>query len=160
MPSIAKELQLLTEALQNKKKYLQLTYETTLIQADILNKSTVDLDKFDQTLQQKEEYIIKIEKYDTGFEALYNKINYELKANMAQYKYQIQSMQSYIKEMTELAVKIKNAELKNKQALDLYLSKQRKEISSVHKRQTITSAYDKVMRGQMSQEAFFMDKKK
>lgn len=160
MSSIAKELQLLTEALQNKKNYLELTYKVTLTQAELLSKNNVDLDAFDLTLQQKEEYIAKIQKFDIGFDALYIKIKDELQANTSQHIIQIKSLQSYIKELTELAIKIKNTELKNKQTLDLYLSTQRNRATTVSKRQSIASAYDKVMRRQMPQEAFFMDKKK
>lgn len=157
------QVNILLDALRNKKLFYEKVYNLTLDQNILLNdakSSKFNVQKFEGYMQSKETYINKINDYDEGFNAIYDNVKDELHHNMQIYSEEIREMQGLIKDLTELSVRIQNLEMKNKQLLDVALVKERKEISNFRKSQNIVTAYDKVMKKVIPNQSFFLDRKK
>ncbi|WP_105616940.1 hypothetical protein [Vallitalea okinawensis] len=157
------QVNILLDALKNKKLFYEKVYDLTLDQNILLNdgkSSKFNIEKFEGYMQSKETYINKINDYDEGFNAFYDNVKEELHLNMQTYSEEIREMQGLIKDLTELSVRIQNLEMKNKQLLDATLIKERKEISNFRKSQNTISAYDKVMKKVIPNQSFFLDRKK
>lgn len=155
------DISILLETLRNKQAILSQLLNLTEKQTMVLSNGheQVDLDTFDHMIVEKDELINKVLTYDKGFDTIYKRINTELNFKKNLYRGEIKEMQSLIKIMTELSIKIKNAETLNKSLLEQHLGKERKVIQRVKKRNTITSAYGQSMRGQSYGESLFIDKK-
>lgn len=156
------QLNLLLEALKNKKKFYEEILELTKKQNEVLQAnelSKFDMSSFEALMADKDVYISKVMDYDEGFTSIFDQIKDELHSNQQIYVLEIRQMQGMIRALTELSIKIKNLEFKNKQLLDSLLAQEKQNITRFRKSQTIVSAYDRVMKKMEPQQSFFLDKK-
>ena len=126
-------------SLQKKSAVLDKIREYNEGQHKIFSEGDVDIDKFDEYINKKDELIEQLSKLDDGFEVLYAKVADELNANRELYANQIKSMQQLIKEITDKSVSIQSQEAANKALIENYFRKRRIEIKD--NRKTADAAY-------------------
>lgn len=152
-------IEMLINALHEKKTALKNVLQITYKQTEIVNQDDFKLEKFEETLNEKEVYIKKIQLLDDGFTGIYERVREQLLDNAKNYKQPIEQLKNLISEIAELGIEIQVQEQKNKQVLEKCLKKQKKEIKSFKKSRISVSNYYKNMNKTYSNQSYFMDKK-
>lgn len=151
----------LQDSLRNKWDVLKEILHLTEQQEKILNAEEMDWDSFDALVQEKGEFLGKLDELDNGFEELFGKIGTTLKENATQYKPQILELQNSIRVVTECGVKIQALEKKNKDRFAITVASKRKEIKDFRmSNKTATSYYQNMANQHHEWQSYFYDKKK
>lgn len=149
------------DALKNKLGILEKILEITMQQEGLLSASELDMEQFDELLGLKDILLQQLLDLDQGFQGLYEKIEYDLKANKEEYRSQILKMQNLIRENTDLGVKIQALEQRNKQRFEYLSGKKRQEIQEFRLNHKTSGMYAKHMANQYQEgQGYFVDKKK
>ena len=129
---------------------------------DILDVSRIESGRM--ILKQEEfsfkKMIEEINSLDDGFEALYGKIKKELEEKKEQHKSQIRKLQGLIEKITEKSSSIQAIEARNKSQMDLYFTKQKKELQSRKSAMSVARDYYQNMSKSKHAAPQFLDKKK
>lgn len=133
-------LTILSESLDQKIAVLQDIQAYNQKQEKALTEEILDLDSFDEALEEKEELIQRVEKLDEGFETLYAQIAEQLSGNREAYADQIRELQEKIRKVTDMSVAIQAQEARNKKLIEDYFAKARTGIRQG--RQNSKAAYD------------------
>lgn len=154
-----KQLNILSESLDRKIQILKQIEELNDAQTKAISKEEADLEEFDRAVDQKDVLIDELLRLDDGFEAVYDRLAEELKANRAQYASQIKSLQEKIATVTEHSVSIQAQEARNKKLVEDYFAKVRGGLKM--NRQTSQAAYNyyRNMSGMAYSSSRFMDNK-
>ncbi|MDE6312213.1 MAG: flagellar protein FlgN [Lachnospiraceae bacterium] len=153
-------VRILVDALSKKKVALEHIKELTERQALLLKEQRVDFEQFDVLIDEKKIYLEEIAKLDDGFVVTFEKIREHLAGNKELLSTEINSMQNFIREITSLAVEIETMEQRNKQSFELAMSRERQVIKMRRQsKQSASKYYQNVMQA-ISEESFYMDKKK
>lgn len=134
------QLTILAESLEKKIQVLTEIQEYNKRQEQIFSADNVDMLAFDDTVEEKGRLIEKLALLDEGFETLYEKLSEQLKDNRQKYALEIRGIQQQIAQITEMSVVIQAQEKRNKQLVEQYFIRERKEIRQ--KRQVSKAAYD------------------
>lgn len=153
-------LTLLEESLQNKLQVMDEIQQYNLRQQEIFQSEEVDIDRFDEYVEEKGNLIEKLSSLDNGFERLYAKVAKELTDNRDKYKDQIKRLQELVTKVTETSVTIQAQEARNKKLIEDFFQRSRESIRN--DRKTSKAAYDyyKNMSKNSVVMPQFMDKKK
>lgn len=153
-------LTLLEESLQNKLQVMDEIQQYNLRQQEVFQSEEVDLDRFDEYVEEKENLIEKLSSLDNGFERLYAKVAKELADNRDKYKDQIKRLQELVTKVTETSVTIQAQEARNKKLIEDFFQRARDGIRN--DRKTSKAAYDYYKNMNKSSVVLpqFMDKKK
>ena len=153
-------LTLLEESLQSKLQVMDEIQQYNLRQQEIFQSEEVDLDRFDEYVEEKGNLIEKLSSLDNGFERLYAKVAKELADNRDQYKDQIKRLQELVTKVTETSVTIQAQEARNKKLIEDFFQRARDGIRN--DRKTSKAAYDYYKNMSKSSVVLpqFMDKKK
>ena len=153
-------LTLLEESLQNKLQVMDEIQQYNLRQQEIFQSEEVDLDRFDEYVEEKGNLIEKLSSLDNGFERLYAKVAKELADNRDKYKDQIKRLQELVTKVTETSVTIQAQEARNKKLIEDFFQRARDGIRN--DRKTSKAAYDYYKNMSKSSVVLpqFMDKKK
>lgn len=165
---ITNYLQILEESLQKKCHILEQINELNEKQMKLFgsdadpqsaySKGTVILETYDGYVDEKDKLIQELTSLDDGFESLYEKIKEELINNKAVYREQISKLQSLIAEVTDRSVSVQAQEARNKQLVEKYFSKTKREMTA--NRKASKAVYDYYKRNTSGGVApMFMDKK-
>lgn len=149
----------LKESLEKKLKIMEETYSLCKLQTDVLDAETVDFERFDQLVDEKDICIDKISKLDEGFELVYQRVQDELAANKDAYSSEIKSMQKLITGITDYGTKIMALEERNKNKVASVLNNERLSIKEGRRSVNVAMNYYKGMTGMGIPESRFMDKK-
>lgn len=153
-------LTLLEESLQNKLQVMDEIQQYNLRQQEIFQSEEVDMDRFDEYVEEKGKLIEKLSSLDNGFERLYAKVAKELTDNRDKYKDQINRLKELVTKVTETSVSIQAQEARNKKLIEDFFQRCRESIRN--DRKTSKAAYDYYKN--MSKNSVvlpqFMDKKK
>lgn len=159
--SVAVYVSVLQDSLHSKWEVLKALLDLTQQQEKVLSQENVDTDAFDELMQKKEVLIERLEKLDSGFQELFDKIGTALKGEPQQYKTQILDLQDHIRKITECGVKIQRLEQTNKEKFALFLSQKRKEIREFKvSNKTAVSYYQNMANQHHDWQSYFLDKKK
>jgi len=151
----------LQTALQDKRRIMQELLRLTQEQEQILGKKEMDADNFERLLQEKEEWLDRIQELDKGFQNLFDKIGSSLKEKKQFYKKQILLMQDDIRAITDCGVQIEALEKKNRDSFAVFASGKRKEIRNFRMNTKSVASYHRNMTNQHQEwNTYFMDKKK
>jgi regulator of sigma D len=150
----------LEESLEKKVHVLDEIYRICQLQEEFLGKEPVDLEAFDQYVNDKDICIEKINKLDEGFEILYERVAQELKDNKAAYTKEIARMQQLISSITDKSVAIQALEERNKKAVGAVLAAERKELRQGKRSLNVAMNYYRSMSGAGIATSKYMDKKK
>lgn len=153
-------LNILEDSLKKKLEVLKRIREVNEVQTEILKGESVDLEAFDQTVDEKDLYIGELTKLDEGFELLYDNVKEELVGNRQKYAEQIRCLQELITQITESSVAIQAQEARNKALVENCFRKERQNLGQSRKNSQAVYGYYQNMNNIKSAQSQFMDKKK
>lgn len=153
-------IRMMLDILSKKESCLKELLELTTAQESILKGEEFDEDGFNGLMQKKQEQLRKLEEYDEGFQAIYNRVAEELQNNKEEHKEQILEMQRLITGITDLSVKLTALEEKNKTALEVLFREKRQNIRQFKVSKQTADKYYKNMIGMQTGASYFMDQKK
>lgn len=153
-------LTLLEESLQKKLQVMEEIQQYNLKQQDIFQSEKVDLNGFDEAVEEKGKLIEKLTALDSGFESLYSKVKKELEGGRDKYQDQIRRLQKLVTEVTETSVSIQAQEARNKKLIEDYFRKEKENIRSGRRSSKAAYDYYKNMNRSSVVMPQLMDKKK
>ena len=150
----------LEDTIQKKEQYLDELLSLTRGQEQVLLAEKFSMDEFTSFMDQKEPYIKKISEFDAGFESVFAKMKPEMESYKKEFEPRIRSLQGKIKTVLEKGAALCTLEEQNKARLEYCLKDKKQEIKNFKKSSRTVSSYYKNMAGALSDQSFFMDKKK
>ncbi len=150
----------LEDTIQKKEQYLDELLSLTKGQENILLREKFSMEEFDGFMEKKEPYIAKISEFDAGFEAVFAKMKPEMENYKKEFEPRIRALQGKIKTVLEKGAALCTLEEQNKLRLEHCLRDKKQEIKNFNKSSRTVSNYYKNMSGALSEQSFFMDKKK
>ena len=130
----------MSDSLDKKKKVLLEIKAVNQRQAELIAKENLDMEVFDQTMNEKDPLIEKINELNDGFETTYQRVREELMTNREQYKPWIDSFKIKISEVMDLSVSIQAEEERNRQGVTRHLQKERLKLKQ--SKQSMKAAMD------------------
>lgn len=152
-------LEILTESLRKKIAVLDEIAKYNNEQKEMLQKPDLSMEELDENMEQKDALIHKLVDLDKGFESLYERIRVELLNNKDAHKTQIKNIQDLISVVTEKGVSIQAQEARNKQLIEEYFARERRQISQGRKSSKAAYGYYKNMSNSNVVPPQFMDQK-
>ena len=152
-------LALLEESLRKKLQVMAEIQDYNLRQQRIFQSNEVNLDKFDEYVDEKGKLIDRLTALDNGFEKLYANVA-ELSGNREQYAAQIKILQGLVTKVTEQSVAIQAQETRNKKMMEDFFRKERDGIRMGRKTSKAAIGYYKTMSKSAVVAPQFMDSKK
>ena len=153
-------LTLLEESLRRKLQVMDEIQKYNLRQQEIFQADNVDLERFDEYVEEKGKLIEQLTALDNGFEKLYANVAEELKGNREQYAKQIKTLQGLVTEVTDTSVAIQAQEARNKKQVEDFFVKERKKLHMNRKTSKAAINYYKTMNKSSVIMPQFMDDKK
>lgn len=153
-------ISILVDGLKKKAKILDEIKKVCDVQTEIIKQQDIDLEEFDETITQKEKYIEELQIVDRGFQSVYERVKDKLAENKSLYKDEIQTMQMFIKEITEKSMDVQAIEARNKDAFQQKVVYARKEKRAAKAANKVASNYYQNMNKLGAVEAQFLDTKK
>ncbi len=150
-------LNIMNDSLQKKKDLLDKIAITCEKQEQLLKQERLSFSEFDALMAEKENQAAELSKLDDGFESLYEKVKEQLQNGKEQYRTQILSMQTIIKEITEKSNHIQAMEERNKQGMEMHLRKERGKLQQ--SRQASAAAYNYYKSANSGERHSILDKK-
>jgi septal ring factor EnvC (AmiA/AmiB activator) len=120
---------------------------------------SIDDNKFNTTIEEKDKCIKEIENLDNGFETVYSHIKEELANNPDAYKAEVATLKELIATITEKSMEIQISEKRNEQAVLSKMSDERKRIYQSKANNKVVSDYYKNMNKMNIVDPQFLDKK-
>ena len=160
MKQVSDYLKILEESLSKKVTVLQALLEESKRQSEIADSAELDLDAFEETLEQKEALLNQLEELDNGFDSVFEQIHAEVKQDAKKYKNEIQSLQQLIRKCTDIGVEIQATEERNKAKLAVKFAGQQRELRQIKTSTQVASTYYKSMSSQQMSDPYFLDEKK
>ncbi|BCN32553.1 flagellar protein FliT [Anaeromicropila herbilytica] len=154
-------IELLVNSIGTKAKVLDEIILITKEQEKMLSiGSNMDIDKFNDSTEEKGVLIDRLNELNDGFELLYSRVKDEFITNKEQYKAEIITIQDLIKLVTEKSIQIQAMEKRNRSAFEIYMTNQKKEIKDFKISSKTATSYYKNMADQHQGQSYFLDKKK
>ena len=150
----------LEDTIQRKEQYLDELLALTKGQERVLLMEKFSMDEFEAYMDKKEPYIAKISEFDAGFEAVFAKMKPEMETYKKEFEPRIRALQGKIKTVLEKGAALCTLEEQNRTRLEFCLKDKKQEIKNFNKSSRTVSSYYKNMSGALSDQSFFMDKKK
>lgn len=153
-------LTILIESLQKKSKVLDEIQRCNERQADLFKASDASLEAFDGTVEEKGKLIEALLKLDEGFETLCARIAEEVATHKELYADQIRQLQELIRKVTDQSVTIQAQEARNKELVENYFRKQKRQLKSKKQSSQAAINYYKNMSKTSVVSPQFLDSKK
>lgn len=153
-------VRMMLDILNKKEVSLQALLELTTAQEKKLKEEIFDEDGFTELIDQKADQLRKIEEFDNGFQAIYNRVAEEIQNNKEEYKVQILEMQGLITRVTDYGVKLTALEEKNRATLEGRFREKKQSIRQFKVSKETANKYYKNMIGMKTEASYFMDQKK
>lgn len=153
-------LQVMIECLQKKNDILDQVLELDRKQAALSIDPSMNMEEYDETMDQKGKLIEQLEKLDDGFVTTYELVKDEVISNKEQYKGQIQQLQELIRSATDKGVAVEAQEKRNKAALDVVFRTKRQQLKQVKVSNSAALKYYKAMSRINNVDPQLMDRKK
>jgi len=150
----------LEDTIQKKEQYLDELMSLTKGQETVLLMEKFSMDEFEALMEKKEPFIQKISEFDTGFEGIYAKMKPVMESYKMEYEPRIRVLQAKIKTVLEKGAALCALEEQNRTRLEYCLKDKKQEIRNFNKSSRTVSSYYRNMAGAVSDQSFFMDKKK
>lgn len=152
-------LNVLEDSLQKKLQILAKIRDYNLRQEEIFRSDNVEMERFDEYVEEKGALIDEVNALDNGFELLYQKVAEELQGNREKYADQIRRLQGLVSRVTEESVSIQAQEARNKKLVEDYFRKQKLSIGQNRKSSRAAFDYYKNMSQANIAQPQFMDNK-
>lgn len=145
----------LEEALHKKLQLLDRIQVYNEAQYQVFSGDNIQVNKFDEYIEEKGKLIEEILQLDVGFETLYVNLSEELKNNRDKYAAQIKVLQELVKQVTEKSVVVQAQEARNKVLVETYFAKEREQIGRGRRNSTVAyNYYANVNKAAQSQPQF------
>lgn len=154
------QLTILAESLDKKIEVLKEIQAYNIRQEQVFSAETVDMDGFDEAVEEKGRLIEKLTLLDSGFETMYAKLGEQLKGNREKYAAQIRELQAKITTITEMSVTIQAQEKRNKQLVEQFFARERAGLQQGRKASRAAYDYYRKMSSVSSEQPRFYDSKK
>lgn len=151
---------IMIQSLKKKIKVLEEIRRVNVIQKELLENDKADVEDFDVTVEAKSKLIEQLEQLDSGFDKLFERVREELQNNKEAYKEKIKTMQTCIRQITDLSVEIQVQEAKNKDLMTQKFVSVRQKAKVVRTNSKAASQYYKNMMQLNVVDPQFMDNKK
>ena len=153
---------MMTDSLQKKKDILTVLYEQTKEQETLLlADGQMDVDRFEELLEEKGKGIDELNSLDNGFDNLFKKLGQELTINRGAYEKEILHMKGLIGDITELSTGITVLEKRNHDRFAGYIADERKRFREASKSQQTAASYAQSMSGYHKPgTSYFVNEKK
>ena len=153
-------LQILQESLKQKYDILCEIEVKSKEQAELILNPDVSLASIDQNMDEKDKLIQKLNRLDSGFEALYENIRKELLLHKDLYKDQIAAVQKMITQVMDKSASIEAIEARNKAAMESIFRNRKKDLQHKKTASTVARQYYKAANKLNYVNPQFLDKKK
>lgn len=151
---------ILENTIEKKEQYLNELLQLTREQESLLLAERFSMDAFSELMSKKEPYIGKITEFDAGFENVFAKMKPVMEEYKKEFEPRIKALQQRIKAVLEKGAALCTLEEQNKTRLEFCLKDKKQEIKNFKKSSKTVSNYYKNMSGSVTEQSFFMDKKK
>lgn len=122
--------QILLQSLEKKTKLLDEIIREIGEQETILKEEELDMDAFNETIEQQGVYLEELDKLDQGFEAVYDRVREELLQDKARYRTEILRMKELIQQITDKIVTVNAGNMRNKMLAENQFSRKRASIGT------------------------------
>lgn len=153
-------IQVLVDSLKKKIALLDEISQIVEEQTQLASKEKLDLERLDDTVERKSEYIDELNKLDEGFQLIYDRVKPELQGKPEEHKESIALLKQLISQITDKSVAIQADEERNRQAIAAHFATYKKEIRQVKASRSATTNYYKNMNKLQNVQPVFMDQKK
>ncbi|WP_455720666.1 flagellar protein FliT [Agathobacter sp.] len=151
---------IMIQSLEKKEKVLDRIIELDTIQKNQLEDPELTPDDFDEVVEAKSELIDQLDKLDSGFEKLFERMKDELDGNKEAHKDEIRIMKDHIRSITDKSVQIQSQEARNKDLMMKKFNAIKKQTREVRKGANVVSKYYQTMTKTGYVDPQFMDNKK
>ena len=117
--------QILLQSLEKKTKLLDDMIRQNGVQEELLKEEDLDMDAFDEAINQQGFYIEELDKLDQGFETVYDRVREELLRDKARYRMEIIRMKELIQQITDKIVTLNAGNMRNKMLAENQFKKKR-----------------------------------
>lgn len=148
---------MMCESLEKKIDVLNQIREMNGKQKEILENPRSSPDELEENLSRKGGLIVELERLDSGFSTLYEKVREELMANTGRYADKVNEMKDLIRKITALSAAVEREEIDNKELAAKRFSDVRKMARRIRKNEKAVSSYYKTM--SQNTDPGFMDQK-
>lgn len=148
-------LGILEESLHKKIQLLDKIQMYNEAQYQVFSGDNIQVDKFDEYIDEKGKLIEQVLKLDEGFETLYANLSEELKKNREKYSGKIKVLQELVKQVTEKSVAVQAQEARNKALIESYFAKEKEQIGQGRRSSAVAyNYYTNVNKAAQSQPQF------
>ncbi|MBO4414726.1 MAG: flagellar export chaperone FlgN [Lachnospiraceae bacterium] len=154
-------INILNDTLKKKEEVLRDLTEATDAQSVLLDQPELDIDKFNELVDEKEKLLQKLESLDEGFLGLYEKVRIALAEDASAYADQVKETQQLVRTQTELSTSLQAAEERNKAKMTVHLARGHQKIKEFRVSSQTAAAYYKNMSGKHQDgDSYFFNRKK
>lgn len=136
-------LDIMVQSLRKKLTVLDKIQAYNDKQHECFSSENVQMEQFDEAIEEKGKLIEQLTRLDDGFEILYANMAEELKNNKQQYVKEIKELQDLIAQVTEKSVTIQTQEARNKALIEAYFAKEKNQIRQGRKSSQAAYGYYK-----------------
>lgn len=153
-------LQLLIQSLEKKITVLDHIVQLNDQQKNLLLQEKVDLDEWNEIIEEKAKSIDQINFLDEGFEEVYNRVKDMLISRREEFQSEIRTLQGLIGKITDRSVQVQTGEQQNKELAQLQFGRIKKKMRTVRQTSQAVQSYSNSMKKLNFVDAQFLDKKK
>lgn len=160
MENEADYIRIMVESLEKKRDVLSQIIELNRQQKFLLQDPNLSPEEFEKNITYKGKLVEQLNLLDSGFEKLFARVRELLDANREQYAKEIQTMQSFIKEITAQTNTIQTQEIRNKEEATRKFSDVREQVKGVRNSQKVVKQYYQNMMSRRDTTPQVIDNKK
>ncbi|HAN51056.1 MAG TPA: flagellin biosynthesis protein FlgN [Lachnospiraceae bacterium] len=153
-------VKMLRESLEKKIAILNNIESANEDQARILSDQMSTPDEFQENLEIKGRLIAEIDRIDSGFQELFNRVKEVFSTDKESYRDDIHAMQEMIRQITDLSTHIKLQEQDNKMLAEKKFADIRSTARDIKKNERAVTSYYQNMMQLNNVNPQFMDRKK
>lgn len=146
-------------SLQQKREVLIKIIEKNMQQTTLLSQEEVDMDAWEQLVDEKGSLIEELNFLDAGFDEVYQRVHMVLKDKKEQFREEVSCMQDLISQLTDLSVTIQSGELRNRDLAERQFSRYRSKAKTLTQNNRAAQVYRSSMTGAATLDPQFLDKK-
>lgn len=152
-------VQVLIDTITKKEETLRKILEITKQQESISKQEVYASEDMEETLNEKEIQIARLNYLDEGFQSVYDRVRSEIRNHLDTYKQDVLVLQDKIRICTEIGNEIMVLEERNRNRFSVLFSKAHADYSSSKSQANVAQNYFKTMNNSKVMDAYFVDKK-
>lgn len=150
----------LVDTLTKKMDALQCILRITKEQERIAKEPVYSEEEMEQTLNEKDVQIARINTLDEGFQSVYDRVRQLVKDNPEAYRNELVKLQELIRECTDLGNQIMVLEERNRERFKQVFVQSKRQYSASKNKASVAQNYFRTMNNTKVMDSYFVDKKK